>query len=779
MKSHALRAAAIWLLAVLASVWVIRNTTITSDITAFLPSKPSEAQQILVDQLQDGVVSRILLLAIEGGDEAQRVAGSNALLDQLIAMPSLAYVHNGDETRMGPERDFLLKNRYLLSDAVTPQHFSQAGLRASLENNLDLLGSPLGMLVKRILPEDPSGEFIHLIEQFEGESRPAQRDGVWFSRDGKRALLVAQTKAPGFDLDAQEAIQHDIRQRFAKVAGGKELKLLAIGPGIFAINTREAIRSDATKNSTVATVLVGMLILWFYRSPRILLLGLLPVGTGVLVGISAVSVTYGSVHGITLGFGVTLIGEAVDYALYLFTQQTKDRPAQESLARIWPTLRLGVLTSTAGFGAMFFSGFPGLGQLGLFSIAGIVTALLVTRWLLPHFMPAGFSAPIGSRLQRGLIGAAQFAPKLKPVVWALAAIGVGIIFAHRNSLWNDDLGSLSPMPIADKKLDEALRGDIGAPEVGVLLAVKGADEESALQRSEKLSATLRPLIEQGVITGFDAPSLYLPSKASQEARRASLPEAFVLRANLDAALQGMPFQNGLFQPFLNDIAKSKSASLLTREGLAGTAFQLKVDGLLVTKRGATVALLPLRGLKDEAVLRQSIASLQDSNVSLINLKSESDQLFGRYRHQAMINALLGSLAITLLLLLSLRSLGRTYRVLAPLAAAVSVTTALILISGHALSIFHLVALLLVIGVGSNYSLFFDNENFARAAPERTLASLVLCNISTIIGFGLLGLCQTPVLAAIGSTVACGAVLSLIFAAVLTPDRSVATPTAAP
>ena len=62
------------MLVVLASVWIIRNTTINGDISAFLPSKPSEAQQILVDQLQDGVVSRILLMAIEGGDEAQRVS---------------------------------------------------------------------------------------------------------------------------------------------------------------------------------------------------------------------------------------------------------------------------------------------------------------------------------------------------------------------------------------------------------------------------------------------------------------------------------------------------------------------------------------------------------------------------------------------------------------------------------------------------------------------------------------------------------------------------------
>ena len=779
MKSDALRAGVVWLLLVLACVWVIRNTTINGDISAFLPSKPSEAQQILVDQLQDGVVSRILLLAIEGGDEAQRAAASKSLLDQLIAMPSFAYVQNGDETRMGPERDFLLKNRYLLSDAVTPDRFTQNGLRASLENNLDLLGSPLGMLVKRILPEDPSGEFIHLIEQFEGETRPAQRDGVWFSRDGKRALLVAQTKAPGFDLDAQEVIQKELRERFAKIAGDTQLKLLAIGPGVFAINTREAIRSDATKNSTIATILIAALILWFYRSPRILLLGLLPVGTGVLAGISAVSLAYGSVHGITLGFGVTLIGEAVDYAIYLFTQQSRERKAGESLQQIWPTLRLGVLTSVAGFSAMFFSGFPGLGQLGLFSIVGIVTALLVTRWVLPHFMPAGFSTRIGAGLQQRLLRAAAFAPKLKMLVWALAALGIAIVFFHRNRLWNDDLGSLSPMPIADKKLDESLRGDIGAPEPGVLLAVKGGDQESALQKSEQLSRVLRLLIERGVMNGFDTPTLYFPSKASQAARRAALPEASVLRGNLDAALQGMPFQNGLFQPFLNDVAKTKSAPLLTREGLAGTAFQLKVDGLLVTKRGATVGLLPIRGLKDETRLRQAISELNDPNISLINLKTESDQLFSRYRHRALINALLGALAITALLLVSLRSVARTYRVLAPLAAAVIVTTALMLITGHALSIFHLVGLLLVIGVGSNYSLFFDNENFARAAPERTLASLVLCNISTIIGFGLLGLCQTPVLAAIGATVACGAVLSLIFAAVLTPDRSKPAQIAAP
>ena len=215
---------------------------------------------------------------------------------------------------------------------------------------------------------------------------------------------------------------------------------------------------------------------------------------------------------------------------------------------------------------MFFSGFPGLGQLGLFSIAGIVTALIVTRWVLPHFMPDGFSAQYWRHITAQLAGLGGIRAEIEMAGLAARCIRVAVIVSHRNRLWNDDLGSLSPMPIADKKLDESLRGDIGAPEVGVLLAVKAATEESALP-SKNCGGELRPLIEQGVMSGFDAPSLYFPSKASQEARRASLPEASVLRANLDRALQGMPFQNGLFQPFLDEIAAGEIGAAVDARGI--------------------------------------------------------------------------------------------------------------------------------------------------------------------------------------------------------------------
>ena len=83
-----------------------------------------------------------------------------------------------------------------------------------------------------------------------------------------------------------------------------------------------------------------------------------------------------------MGFGSALIGEAVDYAIYFFVQAGREGEARWRRT-FWPTVRLGVLTSALGFGALLFSGFPGLSQLGLYALSGVITAALITRFVLP------------------------------------------------------------------------------------------------------------------------------------------------------------------------------------------------------------------------------------------------------------------------------------------------------------------------------------------------------------------------------------------------------------
>jgi predicted exporter len=167
-----------------------------------------------------------------------------------------------------------------------------------------------------------------------------------------------------------------------------------------------------------------------------------------------------------------------------------------------------------------------------------------------------------------------------------------------------------------------------------------------------------------------------------------------------------------------------------------------------------------------------VAALKDAKVDdaqVLDLKQESDTLYAGYLSEAIRYSLAGFLALTVLLLIALRSPLRVARVLAPLVLAVLSVAAGLAIAGVHLTILHLVGMLLIVAVGSNYALFFDRQAHAQAGGnEVILASLVIANASTVIGFGLLSFSQVPVLVALGATVAPGAFLALLFAAIGAP-----------
>jgi predicted exporter len=181
-------------------------------------------------------------------------------------------------------------------------------------------------------------------------------------------------------------------------------------------------------------------------------------------------------------------------------------------------------------------------------------------------------------------------------------------------------------------------------------------------------------------------------------------------------------------------------------------------------------MLPLRGVTDSAALARAISAVPHAQAVVLDLKQASNALYRDYRREAVRNALIGAAAIVVLLFVALRSPLRVLDVVAPLAAAVALTASAILLGGSTLSIFHLVGLLLVVAVGSNYSLFFERGAATIEDRERTLVSLLFANVSTVIGFGLLSFSRVPILHAIGSTVALGTVLSLVFAAIFIGAR---------
>jgi predicted exporter len=759
----------LWIVGISICAVLISKTPLSTDMSAFLPRSPSAEQQILVDQVRNGVASRLILLGIEGAPPDTLVQLSRSLAARLRAGNEFISVENGNTDALAADRDFIWRNRYLLSPGVAPGRFTAAALHTTLEKDLQLLGSPMATAVKRILPNDPTGELLSLIDQLVGAARPHAHDGIWLSPNERRAVLVVETRPTGFDIDLDQALLSRIDDAFAaarhEVPGALATYLLESGPSVFGVRTRALMERDATVFSICASALVAALLLFSYRSLRMLFFGLLPVATGALAGVAAVAIGFGYIHGITLGFGVTLIGESVDYAIYLFSQTVPGRHPTETLLRIWPTLRLGALTSIAGFSVMLFSSFAGFAQLGLFSIAGLLAALGVTRWVLPALVSLGPASTKSRLLAAPLLTVLRYASWLRPGIVVLTVAAAMMLLFHRGGFWQQDLAEVSPIPAAEQKLDRTLRNDVGAPDVRYLVAIRAAGEQQALEASAQVSSVLRRLTADRVIDGFNAPDQILPSEATQRARQADLPDAQTLSVRLGEALQGLPFRPDTFNPFLTDVAETKLAPLLTRDTLP-TSLRLELESLLLEHNGDWTAVISLRGLTNPGRIESSLATLNGTHAELVDLKQESDRLLNTYERDAIRLAAFGGLAIIALLSVALQSPKRVLIVVLPLAASVILTATTLTFGDHKLSIFNLVGLLLIVSVSSNYCLFFERQNRNPERSDHLLASVVLANLCTVLGYGILSFSSIPVLHDIGITVAMGTLLTLALSALL-------------
>jgi predicted exporter len=787
----------VWLLFVLAATGVAIRANYVADLSAFLPSTPSAEQRVLLEQLRSGEASRVLLIGIRGRSSEARAARSRALATTLRASPLFEAVHNGDETENTAGGTFLFDHRYLLSPAVDAEHFRPGGLRDAIDDTVGLLGTPAGALIKGILWRDPTGETVRVAEALLPAQAPRSENGVWVSRSEPRALLVATTRADGYDLDRQAQAIAAVEQGFAATGGqapeaGGPLSLEVSGLGVFSVQARARIRNEVERLATAGSVAIIVLLFVVFGQPRSLVIAAAPVATGVIAGIAAVSLRFGSVHGVTLGFGTTLIGESVDYAIYYLIQARPRAgaaavPGTGNLRWIrdnWPTVRLGLLTSLAGFSALLLSGFSGLSQLGVYSVAGLIAAAATTRYVLPLLAPDG--AP-GLGLRRPLGRAtAAVAGRLRAVRWPLLALtaAAAILILVRPNAWSANLSSLSPVPASAIALDASLRADLGAAETGTLVAVQAADEPGVLARAEAAATRLDGLIGHG-LASYTSPAMLLPSPATQRARQAALPDEAALREALAQATAGGPLPAAKLEPFVRDVQAARTAPLVTAADYAGTPFSSVLQAQLLPPGrggGPWTALISLQMTSDTSVadnsmgrddLRAALAGLAETRVVAVEV--ELNAIYARYLRQAQWQAGAGALIVVILLAFYLRSGQRLLLVLLPLAAAEILVLAALAFFGVHLGVLHLVGLLLVVAVGSNYALFFDHLREVGDRDEETLASLAIANLTTVISFGLLATSTVPALAAVGQVVAPGAALALVLSAALIGPRGTPVP----
>jgi predicted exporter len=747
------RAAGFVLVVLAMVVYAALAVRIDDDFSAFLPRGVTPIQEIVVKQLREGVAGRLLLVEVAGAAPERLAQSSRALAARLAADANFRYVNNGSADLGARELAAIEEYRYVLSDGITPERFSAAGLRDALRDRLDGLAASTGMLEARFLAADPTGETMRVLRRLVPATQPMRVHGVWFDPSGQRALLLAETRAPGADIHGQALALTALENAFRADSVDNGAKLRYSSPGAMAVASRSIIERDALRLSIISVLLIVAILGWVYRSAALVFLCAIPAAAGLLAGIAAVNLWFGSVHGITLAFGATLLGEAVDYPSYLLTQAEPGERVAAVQARIAATLRMAVLTTAGSAFALLFAGIEGLAQLGMLTMVGVLVAGAVTWYLLPRWVPEDWNPRWAIR--QSAAAQRQGLPFGWRIVIVIALIAVVWIPASNKPVWDDDLAHMNPLPRELAAQDRELRAELGAPDARSLILVTGASSDDVLQKCEALRPTLDALVASGAVEGYELPCDYLPSLATQAQRRAALPTPELLHANLDQAMQGLPFRRDAFVPFEAAVEKARQRAPLTPEAFTGTAVGLKIDALLQRHGTDWVALIPLRAIKNPSGLVAKVENRKDAGVQLLDLRQESAAMMAAYRQRALASIGLGTLIIAGVLAQGLRSLARTLQVLVPVAAAILLTAGSLVIANQPLSVFHLIALLLIVGIGINYALFTLRAAELREERRRVVRTLAVVSGTTLAAFAMLATSSIPVLHAIGTTVTIG------------------------
>lgn len=753
--------ALLWLAVLALAAWAItQRLQLSGDLRKFMPAAETPAQKLLIDELGEGPGSRLLLMSISGADAPTLAAQSQALRSALAARPEFALVANGGDASLDSIPERLRPYRYLLTDTFDTQPFDEAMLREELDARVQDLGSPAASLIEPLLPADPTLETLKLAERWQPANAPQRLHEVWFDRAGDKALLVAQTRAAGFDPTGQQAAVDAIHSDFGKIAAGTGSALTLTGPGAFSVEIGGRTAAEAQWIGMVDTVGLILLLGIAYRSWKMPILGALPLATAGLAGLGAVALLFDGVHGITVAFGFTLIGVVQDYPIHLFSHQRPGMSPWTNARSLWLTLATGVASTCIAYVTFLFSGVDGLKQLAVFTIAGLGAAAISTRFVLPALIdPAPRDFADSRALAKMWRGIARL-PRPKGSLAMLALVALGIIAFAPGPFWQNDLSKLTPVPADALARDAVLRDELGAPDVRYVLTLEGKTEDQVLQASERLRPALDRLVADGALAGYDLAARYLPSAQVQHARQQALPARDRLQAMLATVLEDSPFNADAFDSFVADIEAAKRARALSQADLQGTPLAASVAGLLLPGSDHVTALVSLNGLQDPAAVATTAAA---NGARLLDLKDASESLVAAYRGRVLAALAVAALLLTATVWIALRQPRRVLRVLLPMALTTLLILAVLRGLGVELNLFHLVALILAAGLGLDYALFFDHAGDDRADQLRTLHALIVCSLMTLLVFSLLALSSIPVLRAIGSTVAIGVFANFVLA----------------
>ena len=274
-------------------------------------------------------------------------------------------------------------------------------IASRLQEDKEKLLMPMGSMMANDITRDPLGLFspvLSLLRDTTVISRFDLYDGCLLTADHRRALVLmtspyggSETASNGQLLDILNAKADSVLSVLASHTSPEPSSLAPLsirfsGAPVIAVTNASQIKTDSLISVCIAVMLILLLLWFFLRSLRSILLIAFAIGWGWVFAVACLSWVHQEVSVIVIGISSIIVGIAVNYPLHLIAHLDHTCDVRQALKEVVKPLVVGNITTVGAFLALVPLRAAALRDLGLFSSFLLVGTIIFTIIWLPQFL---------------------------------------------------------------------------------------------------------------------------------------------------------------------------------------------------------------------------------------------------------------------------------------------------------------------------------------------------------------------------------------------------------
>ena len=619
----------------------------------------------------------------------------------------------------------------------------------SIRSLYEELTRPSSIFTGKLGRQDPLGISRAVLNRLQKISAAQVFDVVFdnghlFSRDERNLLFVFTTPIAITDAAGTRKLVDFLDGQVAKLP--PSLRATVVCGHLHTASNERILKHDIDKTAWIGALAFLAIFGLIFRDLRAIVILIIPVFSAI-VALHLAAFCLSRLSYLVAGFGMVIVGIAVDYGIYAYVVTQRSRQPETDLQQIVRPVFIGMLATLCVFCAFFFSGIEGYRQLAVFSILSLLLACAGALFLLPHLVPP----KTGIHAAAPPLPSSPVSHPLRRVIAFALILLVGVaLMTHAR--FNTDITALDgtdrSILAAEKCFEKTWSA--GGTEQGIL-AVCAPTYEEAFRQSEALFDQAAPAVGNRLLS-FSIVWRSEQSRAANIARwntfwtrdRINLVTSQVLESG-----KRYGFTAKAFAPFFDLLNRAPDL----KEPLDSPLFSLIKDRFVrKSATGYTVFSFFPDTPECAAVLTPLAKKLPGAH--LVSRRILTETLAASIGHSIAIITPVALLLVTLCTLLLSSSWRAALLSLTPAAAGLLWGLGVPAAMGSPLNLCHLTAAVVVFGLCVNYGIYMTHA-MANDGVANGKTAIVLSAAAACVGAGVLLFATHPVLHAIGVTLTSG------------------------